>query len=212
MKIVFDTEACIKNGKEVDVMLYLLSFAAGCKITANTFEKARQRNYLTFNQMHERGRLFPDYVELSKDGEFLIEGMMADSLVGTTTDSEKRFRNLAEKLRELFPAGNKPGYSYPWRDSVTVIADRLKKFVMKYGDYPDDKIIDATKRYVASFNGNYRYMQLLKYFIWKNKVTGEELVRGRLVGEVEKQSQLASWIENDEQEGKISNDWEARLC
>jgi GntR family transcriptional regulator of arabinose operon len=61
-----------------------------------------------------------------------------------------------------------------------------------------------------SFNGNYQYMQLLKYFIWKNKVTGEEVVRGRIVGEVERQSQLAAWLENTEDKSS-NNDWDLTL-
>ena len=81
---------------------------------------------------------------------------------------------------------------------------------MKYGEYSDEQIIQATKAYVDSFNGNYTYMQLLKYFIWKNKVTGEEVVRGRIVGEVEKQSQLAAWIE-DAPEKTVNNDWDVTL-
>lgn len=209
MKIVFDTEACKKNGKDVDLILYLISFIAGSKITLNTFEKARQQSFLRFNSPYQRNHPFPEYVELSPDGEFLCEGIMADSHVGTE-NTEERFVNLANKLRELYPAGKKPGYAYTWRDSTSCIVDRLKKFFLKYGDYSDDEIIDATKRYIASFNGDYKYMQLLKYFIWKNKVTGGELVDGRLVGEVEKQSQLASFIENKEEEtAKI--DWDLEL-
>ena len=81
---------------------------------------------------------------------------------------------------------------------------------MKYGDHTDKEIIDATKSYVNSFNGDYRYMQLLKYFIWKNKVTGGELVDGRMVGEVEKQSQLAAYLE-DTEETQIATDWDTEL-
>ena len=54
-------------------------------------------------------------------------------------------------------------------------------------------------------------MQLLKYFIWKNKVTGEEMVGGRLVGEVEKQSQLAAYLEDTEEEVAVKQDWEVEL-
>ena len=167
MKIVFDTDACKKNNRDVDLMLYLLSFAAGCKITANTFEKARQQNFLRFKSLYRRDHPFPDYVELSDSGEFLVDSIMADSHVDAS-NNEDRFTSLANKLRELFPSGKKPGYAYTWRDSTSCIADRLKKFSLKYGDYSDEEIIDATKRYVASFNGDYKYMQLLKYFIWKN--------------------------------------------
>ena len=209
MKITFDTNACKKNGRDIDLILYLISFAAGAKITAKTFEKARQQNFLRFKEMYNRNQPFPEYVELSQDGEFLVESIMAESNVGTTTDD--RFTILANKLRELYPAGKKPGYAYTWRDSTSCIVDRLKKFVMKYGDYSDEEIINATKRYVNSFNGNYQYMQLLKYFIWKNKVSGGELVDGRLVGEVEKQSQLAAYLEDTEEEAPKSVDWDIVL-
>jgi hypothetical protein len=42
MKIVLDTEVYKKEGKDVDIALYLISLLCGSKITQNTFEKARQ--------------------------------------------------------------------------------------------------------------------------------------------------------------------------
>ena len=209
MKIVLDTEVCKKEGKDVDVALYLLSLLSGCKITLNTFEKARQQRLLVFEQMYDPRKPFPEYVSLNQTGEHIAESLMADSNDKSSDDS---CMELADKLREIFPAGKKPGYAYTWRDSTSCIADRLKKFFLKYGKYSDEEIINATKEYVGSFNGDYQYMQLLKYFIWKNKVTGEEVVRGRVVGEVEKQSQLAAWIEDNKDSKHINHDWDARLC
>ena len=207
MKIVLDTELCKKEGKDADVIIYLLSLLSGCKITVDTFEKARQQRMLRFEQMYDIRNPFPEYVSLTDTGEHIVESLMASS---SKVASEERCVKLAEQLREIFPAGKKPGYAYTWRDSVSCIADRLKKFFMKYGEYTDEQVIEATKAYVASFNGNYTYMQLLKYFIWKNKVTGEEVVRGRIVGEVERQSQLAAWIE-DTPEKSVSVDWDIEL-
>ena len=48
-------------------------------------------------------------------------------------------------------------------------------FFKKYGNkYTNEQIINATKKYVISFNGDYQYMQLLKYFILKtDNHTGE---------------------------------------
>lgn len=209
MKFILDTEACKKNGRDADLILYLVSFLTGSKITANTFEKARQQNFLKFNAPYNRANLFPDYVELNEQGEFLAESILADSEM--PSNSEDRFVNLANKLRELFPSGKKPGYAYTWRDSTSCIVDRLKKFVMKYGNHPDDEIIAATKKYVDSFNGNYQYMQLLKYFIWKNKVTGGELIDGRMVGEVEKQSQLAAYLEDTDDSTPTHAEWDVEL-
>jgi hypothetical protein len=207
MKIVLDTEVCKKDGKDADVVIYLLSLLSGCKITADTFEKARQQRLLKFEQMYDARKPFPEYVSLTDTAEHIVESLMASS---SEVASEERCKQLAEKLREIFPAGKKPGYAYTWRDSPSCIADRLKKFFLKYGDYPDDRIIQVTKDYVASFNGNYTYMQLLKYFIWKNKTTGEQVVRGRVVGEVEKQSQLAAWLE-DTPDKTTSADWDIEL-
>lgn len=212
MKIIFDTEACKKEGWDVDTLLYLISLYSGNRITVNTFEKARQNNFLKFNEMYSRDKPFPNYVDLTYEGESLVERVMANGNISSKDMGDARFTALADKLRELFPAGKKPGYAYTWRDSTSCIVDRLKKFVLKYGDYPDEEIIDATKRYIASFNGEYRYMQLLKYFIWKNKVTGGELIEGRMVGEVERQSQLAAWLEDKEDTtiNKVS-DWDVEL-
>lgn len=211
MKIIFDTEACKKNNRDVDLILYLISVYCNANINVNTFEKARQQNWLKFEEMYNRNNPFPINVSLTKDGEFLIESIMADSQTNSVLQkNDDRFTNLANKLRDLYPEGKKPGYQYMWKDSTSVIANRLKKFVLKYADYTDEQIIDATKRYIASFNGNYQYMQLLKYFIWKNKISGAEYQNGVLVGEVEPQSQLASFLENSE-EAHTNNNWDITL-
>lgn len=207
MKITFDTAACKKHGEDPDVALYLISHIIGHPINIESFEKARKKGYLSFDAPYNAASPMPKYCHPSDTGEFVAEGIMADS---KNSFSDARIVNLANKMREIFPAGKKPGYAYTWRDSESCIVDRLKKFFLKYGDYPDEDIIDATKRYVASFNGNYQYMQLLKYFIWKNKTTGEEVVRGRIVGEVEKQSQLAAWLE-DTEDKKTTEDWGVSL-
>ena len=211
MKIIIDTDVCKKKGMGVDVALYLLSALSGSLITVDTFEKARQDGFLDFALPYDRNKPFPSHITLSDTGEFVAEGIMAESNAGK--NSEERITNLANKLREIYPSGVKPGYKYTWRDSTSCIADRLKKFFLKYGDYPDEDIIRVTKKYVDSFHGNYTYMQLLKYFIWKNKVTGEEYVNGRLIGEVEKQSQLAAYLEDDseEEEVAVKQDWEIEL-
>ena len=208
MKIVLDTDLCKKKGEDAGLALYLLSLFSGCRITQQTFEEARKRGLLKFEQPYDKMALLPDYVTLSATGEYTAEKILAEH--SAPADSEDRCTVLADKLREIFPSGKKPGYAYTWRDSTSCIADRLKKFFLKYGDYPDEDIIRVTKEYVDGFNGNYQYMQLLKYFIWKNKTTGEEVVRGRIVGEVEKQSQLAAYLD-DTPDKKQTADWDVSL-
>lgn len=210
MKIIIDTDACNKCNVDVGLMLYLISLKLKSPITLNTFEKARKEHMLKFTQPYDSTYPFPPYVSTNSQSDYIIDTVEAETRAIDGKISDDRLTELANKLRQLYPEGKKPGYAYTWRDSTACIVDRLKKFFLKYGEYTDDDIVDATKRYIASFNGDYRYMQLLKYFIWKNKVTGAELIEGRLVGEVEKQSQLASYLENKE-ENTSSTDWDIQL-
>ena len=95
---------------------------------------------------------------------------------------------LAEKLMQIFPQGKKPGTPYYWKCNKREIALKLKSFYKLYGvKYSEEEILTAAHDYVASFNGDYRFMRLLKYFIWK-KENGEEI------------SELATYIDNDGQE------------
>lgn len=127
-----------------------------------------------------------------------IETMVAKATV--VQSKGDRLLNLANALREVFPVGKKPGTNYYWRDSPDIIAQRLGVYFKKYGNkYSDEQIINAAKRYVESFNGNYQFMQLLKYFISKqNKQTGEV------------NSEMASYLANEGQEG-LRNDWDLEL-
>lgn len=78
----------------------------------------------------------------------------------------------------------------------------MKSFYAKYGDYPDEDILDAERRYVARWNGNYQQVgfRQLKYFIFKkDKETGEIT------------SPLLDFLENKESEEDVveinSDDW-----
>ena len=63
----------------------------------------------------------------------------------------------------------------------------------------DEEILDATKRYVASFQGNYTGMRLIKYFILKDDVKPSEDGQGH----VEQISDLATFLENKESEEEV---------
>ena len=85
-----------------------------------------------------------------------------------------------------------------------MIVRRLKLFFKKYGnEFTDEQIVQAAEKYVQGFNGNYQYMRLLKYFIFKEKVGAN--------GEVEGDSELISYIENADQTDSLKNDWTSTL-
>lgn len=137
------------------------------------------------------------------DSELVISNVTKDLITSVTIDSDKaviskdkEFRELAEKLKELFPKGKKAGTTYMWRDSTAVIARKLKTLVVKYDyEFTEEQALKATKAYVESFNGDYTYMQLLKYFILKSLPDGEI------------KSDFMSYIENEGQEDELSDNW-----
>ena len=104
-------------------------------------------------------------------------------------DKDEEFSALADKMRDLYPDGKKPGSTYYWKDSVPIIARKLKTLVAKFGvQLTEEKVLSATRRYIESFNGNYTYMQLLKYFILKtDKTTGD--IRSELLSYMENEGQ-----------------------
>lgn len=115
-------------------------------------------------------------------------------------DKDAEYTELAAKLRELYPSGRKEGTTYMWRGTTIEVAKKLKTLVVKYGyTLNKEDVIQATKDYVSSFNGNYRYMQLLKYFILKSVRDAD--------GNVEIKSELMSLIENKGQTDVERNDW-----
>ena len=59
MKIIIDTESCKKMGRDVDLVLYLVSFYTKTKITPATFEKARQQGLIRFNDRYSPSKLDP---------------------------------------------------------------------------------------------------------------------------------------------------------
>lgn len=109
--------------------------------------------------------------------------------------TDEALKDLATKLKEIYPKGKKDGRFY-WADGVSLIMRRLKIFFRKYGKRNPEDIIDATKRYVEEKEGQ-TDMRLLKYFIFK-----EAVGKG---GEVEPSSDLLNYMENKDESD--NSDW-----
>lgn len=95
------------------------------------------------------------------------------------------FDELAEKLRELWPPGDKDG-KYAWRDSVSNLSKRLKTLWddrLNGKQYTIDECLVAARKYLAQFEDNVKYMQTLKYFIMKQKSIVEKDGRIRYITE-----------------------------
>lgn len=196
MKLTIDTEKVDKD-IGVDGLLYLTSLYLGSPINCDTFNKLNNRGLVLTESM--KGG-FPYLVSATKDSRELVEGAYADmEISGESNDN--RFTLLADKLRELYPTGRKSGTQLQWRDSTAVIAKRLKAFVKRFEvDFSDEQYIDATRRYIESFNGSYQFMQVLKYFIMKSGVEDGMTITN---------SQLLSFIQNTEAD--TTNNWTTQL-
>lgn len=200
MKVTIETNAMIRHGTcigEVLVLLEILNNVNHSQIINSLLKKG----YITA----ATGQPFvteKKYALMDK-AKSLLEDVNLDSMDSNSKDS-RNIEELAIKLKELFPKGKKPGTTQYWTEGTSLIVKRLKVFFKKYGEYTDEQILSAAERYIKSFNGNYSYMRVLKYFIWAEKVNK--------AGEVESTSDLLTFIENAEQENSsLDNDWSAEL-
>ena len=191
--IIISKSALEKENVTLGEYLYLLALYRGEEINIKTI-MSLQRKHMAVLPM-EPGRPVP----ITAFGKGVVESVILNSeFKGDEKNPEDRFEVLAEELRGMYPEGKKPGTNYLWRDSKAVITKRLKTLVKRYGvEFTNEEAIEATKKYIASFNGNYQYMQLLKYFIY------------RLIPD--ESSQLLSYIENADSIENNNDDWMTNL-
>lgn len=196
--VCLNKKAAQQNGITIDEALLMLVIHN--KANLEGAEKALiQKGLITA----ERNDLFQQIGwRLTNKGTEVLDSVIMDS--DKEQEPQDRLIQLATKLKEIFPKGKKDGTNYYWADGVALIVRRLKLFFKKYSNkFTDEQIIQAAEKYVQGFNGNYQYMRLLKYFIFKEKVGAN--------GEVEGDSELISYIENAGQEEDLRNDWATTL-
>nr|DAG97394.1 MAG TPA: hypothetical protein [Crassvirales sp.] len=104
--------------------------------------------------------------------------------------------SFIKSLQNIFPEGKKEGTNIYWRGNSSEVRKKLEMFIAKNSHITKDDILDAAKRYVQSFNGNYSYMRTLKYFILKNENKN---------GEINYTSDLLTFIENKSNEEQSFN-------
>lgn len=208
MRITIDSEVCAQNDISLEAVLYLLSLTLNKPITQKTIKEAWNKGAILVHETAPNGDILS--VTIEKQGKELVDTVLTESTFATTPTSEERedrYLKLADALREIYPKGRKEGTAYMWRDSRAVIAKRLKSLAEGLAkengiSFTDEQAINATRKYVESFNGDYKFMQLLKYFIWKSS---DENIR-------DKNSQLLSYIENEGQDDTTTNrDWTTEL-
>lgn len=144
---------------------------------------------------------------LFSEGSIVVSDKIKDLISTIAIDSDKsvidkdsEFIELANELRELYPAGRKKGTTYMWRGTTAEIAKKLKTLVVKYKySFTREQVLKATKDYINSFNGNYKKMRLLKYFILKSEKDADDNINVI--------SELMTLIENEGHTEAQRDDW-----
>lgn len=182
MKIIIDSDVLKKHKLSQSQFYYLLHLQSQPTIP----EYNELINKLFYIGKKYSGNINPmDYTYfLSNKGSNIVNQILLESNKGDNTD--KRIEDLAKAIQGLFPPGMKPGTPYYWRGNLSEIKNKLITFFKMYGEYSDEVIIDATERYISTYQLQPRIMQLCKYFIWK-KVDNENK---------EYRSELLTFIEN----------------
>lgn len=194
MVVSINEDICKKNGISLEEILAILLVKSGVNIPE------------LFQSMTDKSMLVKDMFN-----GYMVTQRWDDVVSNVILDSDKnppdieRIEELALKLAAIFPKEKKAGTCHYFRGNKKDNVLRLKKFFKLYGSYTDEQILNAAKKYVQSFNGNYSYMRILKYFIWKDEVKinseGEKYI--------DETSDLANWIENEGQQEE--RDWTTTL-
>ena len=196
MTVSINEEICKKNGLNISELFAILLIKT-CEDLPKLFKSLEDRKIVVKD-------MFEGYM-ITQRWDDVASSILLDS--DKNHQSPERLENLVVKLMEQFPKEKKAGTCHYFRGNKKDNILRLKKFFKLYGKYTDQQIIHAAKRYVSSFNGNYSYMRVLKYFIWKDDVK-TDADGNRYVDEV---SDLANWIENAGQEDSMNSDWTSTL-
>ena len=122
--------------------------------------------------------------------------------------AEDYWHSLAEALRPLWPAGSKDG-KYEWRGSVTSLASRLETLwkVRNLKDYSIETCVEVARQYLARFQANAKYMQVLPYFILKQKTITYPDGKKRILN----QSVFADMLEGANDDVLRQKEWEDLL-
>ena len=196
MKIEINEDICEKNGLNISELFAILLIKS-CEDLSKLFQSMEDKEIIVKD-------LFKGYM-VTQRWDDVASSILLDS--EKTHQSQERLEDLVTKLMEIFPKGKKEGTCHYFKGNKKDNILKLKKFFKLYGKYTDQQILDAARNYVASFNGNYAYMRILKYFIWKDEIK----VNSEGTRYVEEVSDLANWIEHAGQEDTLRNDWTVEL-
>lgn len=195
MKLIIDEALCSKHKMTITEVLLALAVRSSENLQDELLNMQNREIFV-----NDRG-----IYKVTQHWSDVLDELLSDSS-GASEKTDEQLIMLAKQMREIFPQrkmldrmGRPTPYYY--RCNTSEVVRKLKKFFTIFGNIPDSDIIDATKRYVASFQGDYTGMRLIKYFILKDDVKPSE----DGTGHVEQISDLATFLENKDSEEEVIN-------
>jgi len=208
MKITIDEKQCHKHKLSIEEFLVTLTIRT-VKSIREVKENLKNREVIV-NRGPNNDLL------VTQHWSDVLDEILADSLKVEGID-DGRLLNLAQQMRELYPKGkmkDRFGRETPYyfRCNNSEVVKALKRFITQRGNYSDDEILDATRRYVAAHSRtNYSSMRLIKYFILKDEKKEDD--EGNV--KVNQVSDLETFLENKESEGEVgevnNDDWTTKI-
>lgn len=181
MKVTINSDVAQQNGLTTQEVMLVAIIKSGVNIE-QTIENLVNREVLVKD-------LFGEYSVTQRWAEVCDNILLSSD---SSIPSDNDLMPLAEKMMALMPQIKKEGTSSYFKCNRREVLLKLKKFIKLYGNYPQEDILNATKKYIDSFNGDYTHMRLLKYFIMKEA----RKVDGNGEGYIEETSDLATMLES----------------
>lgn len=159
MKLTIDTEVLSQNNLTLGEFLILL-------LGFYNYNFEKYYNALIDKKTIGRNIFCKTGIIMSDNSKALVQKVLVDS------DSRIKecgidFQNLAKKIQEIYPQGNKAGTTYSWRGTTEEIVQKLKNVIVIHDFlFTEQEAMDATAEYVSSFEDK-KCMSILKNFILK---------------------------------------------
>jgi len=188
MKLIIDTEEIKTQEISKSLFFYLLFLKNSGEVNLKEIAKEGQLEGYTKKEGENT-------YSLNQEGSNIITKVLIGSKSEIKGKSDKKYKEIAQEMMEIFPNGKKDGTNKYWRGSIDQVANKLnllEKIINK--ELEKEEVIKATEEYVKSFDTDYMYMRTLPYFILKGIVVEEG---------IDWESELLNIIENR----KINEDY-----
>ena len=198
MDVVINLDTIKEHGVSVQGLFYLLSVYFNTPIETKTIEEVARASYLSYDSFIDNVVKNP---KLTRFGKELVEEVFFKSDIKKKQEPYEAYLDIAKAMQECYPKGYKKTDrgSYPWRDSIGIVAKKLWALKKKYPylTFSKEEAVDATKRYVESFKNDNTYMATLKYFIMSQRE--------------EEKSPFMAYLENKEEVKPVNKNWNENL-